>query len=711
MQCISKAILVVLGVSVGAVAKADDLFSLSLEELSQVNISIATGSPKPLAQAPAVASVVTAEEIALIGVQTLDEVLETIPGLHVSRGSFQYGSRYFIRGIVSTYNPHTLMLVNGLPMTSLFVGDRGERIPGQHSIPVKMIERIEVIRGPGSALYGADAFAGVINVITKTADDIEGAEVNASWGSFETGRASVQSGHTWGDLKAATSVAYTHTKGDGDAVVQSDLQSILDPLLPAPASLAPGAVSTGAEFYDLRSDLSLKEWRLRLSLMDARNTGTGQGVNDALDPDSYFEHRRATAELLWGRDLSDDWRLDIGTSYVYGAFSNDSSILLFPPGAFGESPPGTELFPDGVIGKPGVREQHARINLTAAWSGWQDHRVTFGTGYHKGDLFETTDINNYINLATPFGPVPVPRPGGLTEITDTADIFQPEGERESHYVFAQDEWQFAPNWEWTAGLRYDVYSDVGTAVNPRMALVWSVSDALTSKLMYGEAFRAPAFFELYARSNPVALGNENLVPERLQSTELAFDWRPDPDWTLAINFYHWFIRDFIDFVSDPGQSTFTAQNVGRIRGYGSELEMRYQFSPVLQWLGNYSYQHSRDLDTRKPLGLAPVHQIYTRLAWEVTESWLITPQLNWVGKRERAAGDTRDDMSGYVSMDLAVRKHFHDKAEVALIAHNLTDADIREPSRGTSPGQPFPSFGNDLPQAGRYLSLEVSAPW
>jgi len=703
MRCITKTIVGMFGICAANGACADDLFSMSLEELGEVSVSIATGAPRPLAQAPAVASVVTAEEIALMGAQTLDEVLETIPGLHVSRGSFQYAPRYFIRGVVSTYNPQTLMLVNGLPMTSLFLGDRGERIPNQHSMPVKMIERVEVIRGPGSALYGADAFAGVINVITKSGDDIESTRVSGSWGSFDTGRASLQSGQQWGEISTALSMSYTTSKGDDDAVIDSDLQSIIDQLLPTPASNAPGAASTPLRYYDLRTDMRLDQWQLRLSFMDADDTGTGQGINDALDPDSRFGHRRASSELLWHSDLDNGWALNADISYLYGEFSNDTGILLFPEGAFG-------VFPDGVIGKPGVKEEHVRVNSSAAWSGWDRHRITLGAGYHWGDMFETTDVNNYINIASPFGVVVTPRPG-LTDISDTSDMFVPEAYRYSHYVFFQDEWQFAERWELTSGVRYDVYSDVGTAVNPRLALVWATSDTLTTKLLYGEAFRAPAFFELYGGNNPVAQGNPDLDPERLRSGELAFDWRVNGDWAVALNFYHWFIRDYIDFVSDAGQSTFTAQNVGRIRGYGSEFEVRQRLAPTLNWLANYSYQHTRDEATDEPLGLAPTHQLYARVSWEFRDGWLLTPQLNWVGQRERASGDTRDPLSGYASADLAVRKHFSDGLELAFVGRNLGNADIREPSRGPSPGQPFPSIQNDLPQQGRYLSVEFSAPW
>lgn len=170
----------------------EDVWALSMEELGKIQVTIATGTPKTLVNAPSVTSVITAAELRAMGAQTLEEALEAIPGLHVSRGSFAYAPRYFIRGITSVFNPHTLPLVNGIPQTSLFVGDRGERVSNRYSLPVAMIERIEIIRGPGSAVYGADAFSGVINVITKGPDDVESGHLTVSAGSFGTGEASFQ---------------------------------------------------------------------------------------------------------------------------------------------------------------------------------------------------------------------------------------------------------------------------------------------------------------------------------------------------------------------------------------------------------------------------------------------------------------------------------------------------------------------------------------
>lgn len=694
---LSRLLLISLGSSAFA-APEPDLLALPLEELARLEVSIATGTPKPLSATPAATSVITARELEAMGAQDIGEALELVPGLHVSSGSFQYGPRYFIRGITSTYNPHTLVLVNGLPQTSLFTGDRGERLPSLYSLPVKLLERIEVIRGPGSALYGADAFAGVINLITKSPEDVQGGQASASAGSFDTYRAHVMQGGGSGPVKGLFSAAWLQTAGDDAAVIARDAQSNLDDVIPGPpVSLAPGAAATSARGYDLRSDIIAGDFRLRLGWMHAWDSGTGPGINDALDPASRFEHHRGSVDLGWqGDDLLPDWTLGARASYLYGDFRNNG-ILLYPPGAFGS-------FPEGLQGRPNLSEENARADLDALFTGHDNHRLRVGAGFYWGDLFKTTDINNYFN-----GAPPTPRPQPV-DVSDTPAVFQPENQRTSYYAFVQDEWRLAEAWELTAGLRYDDYSDVGGTANPRLALVWASSPTLTSKLIYGEAFRPPAFFELYGTNNPVALGNPDLKPEKLRSMELAFGWKPNDRMTWDLNVYALEIQDFIDFVADPNQSTFTARNTARIAGQGFETELRRQFGEQLQLVANYSLQHTRD-QNGDPLGLAPRDEAHVRGTWAPSPQWQLTPQVSWSGERERQQGDPRGELDGVVTADLTIRRLLRHQVDLTLAVRNLFDADVREASRGPGPGQTEPNLPDDLPQAGRSVTFEVCGRW
>jgi outer membrane receptor for ferrienterochelin and colicins len=132
--------------------------------------SIATGTQKPLHLAPAVASVITSDDIQKMGATTLDEALAMVPGVHVSASPLKdLNSLYSIRGLGAGTNSQVLVTINGIPVRDPYTGGR----INTYRLPVANISRIEVIRGPGSAMFGSDAFAGVINVVTKSADEID----------------------------------------------------------------------------------------------------------------------------------------------------------------------------------------------------------------------------------------------------------------------------------------------------------------------------------------------------------------------------------------------------------------------------------------------------------------------------------------------------------------------------------------------------------
>ena len=680
-----------------------DLFDLSLEQLSNINVNIATGTPKAILQAPAATSIITAQELEAMGAQDIDEALELVPGLHISHASFIYGARYFIRGIVSTYNPHTLVLVNGIPQTTLFTGDRGERLMGQTGLPVKAIERIEIIRGPGSAVYGADAFAGVINIITKRPEDQPSSHVSAAYGSFNTWRTSLLDSAELGNVKALVSLAYGKSDGD-DPTIERDYQSALDEAFGTQASLAPGPANLAWESVDARTELQLNDFRLRLSYRRSESE-TAQGINESLDPQARFPHHHGTVDLTWSKpDFSTNWGLESQISYLYSDFRNPTFMRQFPAGAFGQ-------FPDGVLQKPELSEENARFHLIGVFKGWDKHRIRLGSGFYWGDIFKTTDAINYELVEIAPGVI-IPQERPLQDVSDTDRAFLPENQRTSHFVFVQDEWQLSNRLELTTGVRYDNYSDVGDTVNPRAGLVWNTTDTLVSKLFYGEAFRPPAFFELYARNNPVAKGNPDLEPERLKNIELAFSWRPTQAWLWDVNFYHYYIDDFIDFVNDGGSATtFTARNVGNIKGKGVENEWRYQASESMALLANISYQETRDRDSDAQLGLTPNTDASLRLIWDISPHWQLTPVVVWLGPTKRQQGDTRSDMDGYTTLDLTIRRKLLDNASLALISRNLFDADVREASRGPEGLQTEVAIPNDLPQQGRSFTLEATLRW
>lgn len=670
----------------------DELLSVYGDEET---ISIATGTKQSLSKAPAVASVISAEKIEAMGAQDIDDVLESIPGLHISRDPLNYNPVYTFRGIRADYNPQVLMLVNGIPITNLFHGDRNLIWGG---MPVKSIAHIEVIRGPGSAVYGSDAFAGVINIVTKTAKDIRGTEIGGGGGSFDTWNAWLLHGEEYGEWSVAFTAEFHKTNGP-DQQIDSDAQVALDQAFGTNASLSPGSVNLSHENADVRIDISRQHWRLRAGLQRRRDVGNGAGATSALDPNNRNESDRWNFDITYDNpQYSEHWALTAQVSYLDTSQVIDKNLILFPPGAnigFG-------VMPDGVIGNPQVFERHYRANIVGIYNGWNNHQWRMGIGGHYGDLHTVEETKNF--GIDPSTGLPLPLGSPIIDVTDTPYVFLPEEERENYHAFIQDIWQVANDWTLTAGVRYDRYSDFGDTVNPRLSLVWSVAHDLTAKLLYGQAFRAPSFAQTLNQNNPVAVGNPDLDPETLESTELALNYKPTGNLRLAGNLFYYEWDDIVQFDSD-GMGNFVAQNTGSQKGKGLELEAHWRLSPQLNLEANYAWQRSIDETIDKNAGMTPRQQFYLQVQWQFFDNWQINSSLNWVMDRERKQDDLRSPVDDYRWVNLSLHRDFPSaNLSLSVTARNVFDSDAREPSQGDSTGA---AIANDLPLAERHYFAEL----
>jgi len=647
-------------------------------------ISIATGRKQLLSKAAAVASVITAEDIKKMGAKDIEQALESVAGLHVSRGAVNYNSVFTIRGIGSGANTQVLMLINGIPITNVFTGDRSIVWGG---MPVQNISRIEVIRGPGSAVYGADAFSGTINIITKTADEIDGFETGFSTGSFDTRHAWALFGGEVKGWDVAFSMELSDSKGH-DETVQSDFQSVLDGLLTTNASLAPGGVNTGKKSLETRIDLAKDLWRLRMGFQGRYDVGTGAGVNQSLDLFGSGESERLNLDLTYhDANFSENWDLQGTLSFFQTGFKT-SNIHLLPAGAFGGA------FPNGMIGSPAVYERHYRSDMSAFFTGFNAHDIRVGAGVYYIDQYRVEETKNFIfnTLPTPPTPMPLQRVSG-------ADLFNREAGRTINYVLVQDEWLFATDWALTTGLRYDHYSDFGGTVNPRMALIYNSPYNVTTKFLYGRAFRAPAFAEQFNANNPVLIGNEDLDPEVIDSYEIVVNYAASPDLRMDLNLFYYEMQGII--ISAP-----VAQNTGNQTGYGAEWEFEWGVSDKLTLLGNYAYQHSEDENNHCDVADVPQQQAYLRADYQVAPQWSLFTQVNRVMDRKRAPGDTRPEVEDYTTVDVSLRaENIFPNVSVGFSVNNLTDENALEPS--VAPG----NIANDLPLAGLSLTAEISVSW
>lgn len=681
----------------------EEFFSMSPAELSEISVTIASGTPKPVFRSAGSISVVTEEQIKTMGATTLSEVIETIPGIHTSVDALSQVPVYTVRGIGNESNSQILMLMDGTRInTPLHASmDFGP------DLPLAAIKRIEVIRGPGSAVYGADAFAGVINIITKKAPDIKGFQTGVRAGNWNTQSGWGQYGNYWNGWDFAANIQYQGTDGDSGRIIQADNQSQIDKLLGTQASHAPGAMNTQLKSINSHFNLRRKYWDIGFWANNTLTSGTRAGPGGTLDPNGNANGDQYLGDIRFStEDWFDNWEFQSHLSYLNSDVR--ANIHTFPANA--KLPIGSDgdidfnstnftTFLDGTIDKLDYSQQIPSIELTSIFTGIDDHQLRFSTIFRYEDVFVDRHLTNYGRGTIDGNAPPTTVDGTLKDVTGTEFSFLKNTHRTIWSGVLQDEWQIANDWLLTSGVRFDHYSDFGNTVNPRLALVWDINRQLTGKLMYGRAFRAPNFYELSLQNNPSLTRNFSLRPETINTGELAFDYRPSSSLRTALNLYYYRLEDLI--APAPTGATLQYKNTGGQDGYGTEFEWNWQFSEQWNIFGNYAWQHSRNLSTDKRVTGIPQHQLYIAAIWHFLPKWQFQTQLKWIGARSRDPSDTKP-LNDYQTVDFTLRSsRLWEHVNFAASLRNAFDNNNFEPAR-------LQGYPSNFPLPGRSFYLETS---
>jgi len=570
------------------------LMMASLDELMSMPVSIASQSSQPVSLAPAVVTVISEEDMRATGAVNLVDVLQGVPGIHIRINHFGFRPLISMRGAAAK---NALVMINGAPQRDL-VWATGIFWKG---LPVSMIERIEIIRGPGSALYGSDASSGVINVVTKTAGKMRGSEAGVRLDSFNTQTAWLEHGQEWNGLDVGLTLEASTTDGHR-------------PYLARAFGPTRGHANVSYDNLDLRFSIGRNNWRILADHMQKDNYHIGFNGASYLDPVTSAKDRQTSIAWIYNnRAFAPGWGLDAEVRYRDLAYSSGNGFWEVP-----------------AIYLSQLRSAEQRFNAEASltYVGFEGHALRFGGGYVWQDLYHVDRVDNGV-----------------------ATFFVPEQSRRNTYLFIQDAWQLAERWELTAGARYDRYSDVGSALNPRAALVWQTTDRLTSKLMVGKAFRAPSYLELYANTGATT-PNINLQPEQSTTRELSFSYRASRDLNLSVNVFDYLQKNPI---VDAGG---TFQNVDPHRIRGIELEAVWQATQTLRLAGNLTTRRVDDAQ-------------YTRLRVPVHFSILT---------------DTRTPLGAQTIVDTTLRYHYGSEWEFSAGIRNLFDKDAREYTGTRIPG-------------------------
>jgi iron complex outermembrane receptor protein len=335
------------------------------------------------------------------------------------------------------------------------------------------------------------------------------------------------------------------------------------------------------------------------------------------------------------------------------------------------------------------------MELSSVYKGLDSHKIRFSSGF-RYEGFTASDSRNF-----GYGlPLPTVVNGTLINVSGTRFAYLPNVHRTIWSLVAQDEWRLADHWLLTAGVRYDDYSDFGGTFNPRLALVWDINEQLTSKLLYGKAFRAPNFAEQFTQNNPVVLGNRSLQPETINTYEWAFSYRPVSALSTAVNVFYYQIDKLISAVPEPGNVANIYQNSGDQNGYGTEFEWNWKVTEQWNLKGNYAWQHSINEATKSSVTGVPEHHVYVILGWQFLPQWQLQPQLNWIGGRASVSGGSQN-LSDYETTDLTLRgKKLFGHLNLAASLRNAFDTKYYEPTALQLP--------QTLPMPGRSFYLEAS---
>lgn len=501
---------------------AEPLAELSLEQLLQVEVSGASRYAQPLAEAPATATVLTAEDIRRHAFRDLGEALQTVRGVHVTRDrAYSYmGVRGFNRP--GDYNSRIVLLVDGA-RTNNPIYDQA-MIGPEAPVDMDWIKRLEFVPGPVSASYGGNALFGIVNAVRWSGADIEGTRIAFDLGADGARRASLLSG---GRLEGS---------GDWLAGVAVYRRAGEDLHFPEYAATAHGR--DGERTVKAMLKGSREHWDASFSYAER--------VKDI--PTAYY----GTLFDVGGNFNRDrEYHLDIGHATAL-APQLDQRIRFHLGGyAYDADYP----YP-GSLYRDEARANWWNVEGQWQWGGWRDHHVLAGI-----DLRRSWRLSQRTFTVAP-------------RAIDLDDSHAGH----SLGLYVQDEWRIAPHWIANFGARVDRQDTARTMISPRAALIWRARDNITVKGLLGRAFRAPNDYERHYADGPVGdpattqIGNPDLRPERAFNQELSVDYIPVPNLRLNLGYYRQRVRDLIEQQDEAGVLVFRNLPTVRMRGWETGLE-------------------------------------------------------------------------------------------------------------------------------------------
>jgi iron complex outermembrane receptor protein len=625
-------------------------------------IITATKYIKRLREAPAIATVITSEQIRNMGAKNLRDVLKTVPGIGISivTGYGKYGIES--RGIKSIDTEKILVMIDGHRVNDTMSGGAMWVFDDMF---VENIKRVEVIKGPGSALHGANAFVAVINVITKDVGDIDGVDVRAGGGSFSTQHYDLLFGKEYSKFKIAGNFDYLDSKGAKLNIESDRLKKS-------------GQTDDWKKRYDLGLKMSYGDISFNGKYVN-KERGPYIGVANALNDESKIETGHLFGELIYKHSLREDLHLML--KGYYDNYYWKANWEISPEGALSG-------FPDGFIGIPELKNRTYGSEIQVDYSLWDGNKLTGGVLYEDIKQYDVKHNANFNPLT--FAPL-----GSIQDVSSYGNWNQNK-DRYVSAIYLQDVWKFTADIEGTIGVRYDNYSDFGNTTNPRLGLVWNFLEGANLKLLYGSAFRAPNFKELYNINNPAELGSTDLKPEKLRTYEASIVYNFLGKYTTNLTYFNSEIEDIIQIENKK----FKNSGKAKVEGIEAELKINYRGSSYSYI--NYTYQNPWDVSGGSRLPDVAAQKGNIGFNMELGRYVNANANLLVVRARPRISADTRSELSGYETLDLTlIGKNFYKDAEIRGSAYNLLNKTYADPENTGA-------LKNDFPRQGITFMVEAS---
>ena len=546
---------------------------LPLEELMGLDSGQVFGASErlqPVTEAPASVSFITAQEIARYGFRSLADILRGVRGMFVTNDrSFSFlGTRGFAKP--GDYNSRILLLINGHRVNDNIFGQA--EIGAEFGLDPAMFERVEIIRGPASSLYGDSAFFAVVNVITKSGASLNGASITLETGTLGTRLVRASAGRRLANgLDVAVSGTYEHTDGVG---------RLYFPAFDTPATnhgVAEGLDGEGVrQFYG----------RMTFKGLDVTTAyGTRQRDIPTASNATLFN------EQVWREEVTDRHSLvdaQFGHWFrntrlaVRGSYDRFTTAGVFPFAVDGSTPT--------LVG--------TLAGLGSRWTVSSGVTQAFGGGQTMRAGLEFIDNVHQDQIARFVG--------------DVESFLDRRRSSTQHAAYVQHEIKVGPKVIIDGGLRYDGYERF-RKVTPRAALIVLPSPSQSVKYLYGSAFRAPNEYEL----NAFYFGESvnALRPEAINTHELVWERYVNDRLRTAVSTY-WYKADRL-ITETADSSTFlgsTFSNQGEVRAKGLELEAQMRFKGESRALVSYALQSAVDQQTHEGLSNSPRHVAKARIS-------------------------------------------------------------------------------------------------